>query len=104
MYQSDWQTTNLDVSQAVREGRSAYQSDVECMLGDFRRRAITRPGSDAVGAAIGDIVQLQQPLPLRWPVGEDAVSLIRSRLDTADDEWERRLSAAGWALSPTRSA
>jgi NAD(P)-dependent dehydrogenase (short-subunit alcohol dehydrogenase family) len=99
MYRSDWQTTNLEVCRAVREGRSAYQPGAERALAAFRRRAATRPGSDAVAAAIADIVQLQQPLPLRWPIGDDAISLIHARRATSDHEWEARMLPFGWGFS-----
>ena len=43
MFASDWQTTNLDVAAAVREGRSPYQESAERALNQFRQRAATRP-------------------------------------------------------------
>ena len=98
-YRSDWQTRGLDVCAAVREGRSAYQPGVERRLAEFRAVAATRPGSDAVGAAIADIVQLQQRLPLRWPLGEDSLRLIPARRTTPDDVWEAGRRAEGWGLT-----
>jgi NAD(P)-dependent dehydrogenase (short-subunit alcohol dehydrogenase family) len=100
MYSSDWQTNNLDVCAAIRDGRSVHQSKVEQMLISFRKLAATRPGSDAVAEAIADIVQLQQPLPLRWPVGEDCVRMIRARRSASDDEWEERMASLGWGFEP----
>ncbi len=98
-YRSDWQTRGLDVCAAVREGRSAYQPGVERRLAEFRAVAATRPGSDAVGMAIADAVQLQQRLPVRWPLGEDALRLIPARRATPDDVWERERRAEGWGLT-----
>ena len=98
-YRSDWQTRGLDVCAAVREGRSAYQPGVERLLEEFRAVAATRPGSDAVGMAIADAVQLQQRLPMRWPLGEDALRLIAARRTTPDDVWERERRAEGWGLT-----
>jgi NAD(P)-dependent dehydrogenase (short-subunit alcohol dehydrogenase family) len=98
MYRSDWQTTNLDVCEAVREGRSAYQAGVERSLRQFRELAKTRPGSEAAAAAMADIVELQQPLPLRWPIGEDCIRMIPQRRRTPDDEWERLMRGYGWHL------
>ena len=98
-YRSDWQTRGLDVCAAVREGRSPYQPGVERRLAEFRAVAATRPGSDAVGMAIADAVQLQQRLPLRWPLGEDALRLIPTRRATPDDAWERDRRAEGWGLT-----
>lgn len=91
MYRSDWQTTNLDVTAAVREGRSAYQESAEYALAEFRKRAASRPGSRSGGAAVADIVELVQQLPMRWPVGEDTVQTIRLRESMTDLEWEERL-------------
>jgi NAD(P)-dependent dehydrogenase (short-subunit alcohol dehydrogenase family) len=99
MYRSDWQTTNLDVCAAYREGRSAYSAGIDRQLQSFRALAITRPGSDAVAAAMADAVELQQPLPLRWPIGNDCVQLIQRRKSTPDDQWERELRAAGWGFT-----
>ena len=98
-YRSDWQTTSLDVCAAVREGRSAYQPGIERKLAEFRAVAATRPGSDAVGMAIADAVQLQQRLPMRWPLGEDALRLIPARRTTPDDTWERERRAEGWGFT-----
>ncbi len=91
MYQSDWQTTNLDVAAAVRDGRSVYQESAEHALAEFRKRAATRPGSRSVATAVADIVELVQQLPMRWPVGEDTVQTIRLREAMTDQEWEERL-------------
>ena len=99
MYRSDWQTTNLDVCAAYREGRSPYARGIERQLQGFRALAITRPGSDAVAAAMADAVELQQPLPLRWPIGNDCVQLIQRRKSTPDETWERELRAAGWGFT-----
>lgn len=100
MYASDWQTANLDVCAAVRDGTSPYTAAAQRALAGFRRVAATRPGSDAVAAAIADIVQLQQPPPLRWPVGEDCVRMLRDRSRMTDDEWEQHMRAQGWGLRP----
>ena len=91
MYASDWQTTNLDVAAAVREGRSPYQESAEHALNTFRTRAATRPGSRSVATAVADIVELEQQLPMRWPVGEDTIQTIRLREAMTDQEWEARV-------------
>jgi NAD(P)-dependent dehydrogenase (short-subunit alcohol dehydrogenase family) len=100
MYASDWQTGGLDVCAALRAGSSPSQSGSMRALDGFRRLAATRPGSDAVAAAIADIVQLQQRPPLRWPVGEDCVRMLRERARSTDDEWEATMRARGWGLRP----
>lgn len=99
LYQSDWQKSALDVCATVREGRSAYQPGVDRDLVELRAVAATRPGADAVGMAIADAVQLQQRLPVRWPLGEDALRLIPARRTTPDDIWERERRAEGWGFT-----
>jgi NAD(P)-dependent dehydrogenase (short-subunit alcohol dehydrogenase family) len=100
MYASDWQTAGLDVCEAIRTGTSPSRRGSQRALDGFRRLAATRPGSDAVAAAIADIVQLQQRPPLRWPVGEDCVRMLRDRSRATDEEWEAHMRAAGWGLQP----
>ena len=99
MYASDWQTAGLDVCEEIRTGRSPYTAATRRALDGFRRLAATRPGSDAVAAAIADIVQLEQAPPLRWPVGEDCVRMLRDRAGLTDEEWERTMRAQGWGLA-----
>lgn len=94
MYVSDWQTAPLDVTKTVREGRSALQDVVDETLAAFRARAATRPGSRAVAVAVADIVELEQPLPMRWPVGDDTLQLIALRQSLTDSQWEDFLRTA----------
>jgi NAD(P)-dependent dehydrogenase (short-subunit alcohol dehydrogenase family) len=100
MYASDWQTLNLDVCERSRSGTSAYGRAVDRAVAGFRALAATRPGSDAVAAAMADIIELQQPLPLRWPVGDDSVRMMADRSRASDDEWEARMRSAGWGFRP----
>lgn len=104
MYRSDWQTTNLDVCEAVREGRSDYAKGVARALREFRERAITRPGSDAVAQGLADIVDLEQRLPVRWPIGDDCVRFTALRRELSDDAWERMMLAGGWGFAPDEVA
>ena len=99
MFKSDWQTANLDVCATVRDGASPYQASVERALAAFRALAATRPGSDAVAVAIADIVELQQPLPLRWPVGEDTQRAFAARASLTDEQWEQSLRTSGYRAS-----
>ena len=100
MYASDWQTAGLDVCEAMRAGRSPYQQPAIRALEAFRARAATRPGSDAVAAAIADIIQLPQPVPLRWLIGEDCVRMVRDRSRMTDEEWETLMRGEGWGFAP----
>src|SRR5215208_5855969 len=97
MHRSDWQTSSLDVCAAVREGRSTVQGTVEGTLAAFRAQAAGRPGSAAVAVAIADIIKLRHPLPMRWPVGDDAARLIPARLAASDEQWEQLVrTSPGW--------
>ena len=91
MYTSDWQSGSLDVTQVVREGTSRMQAIVEETLDAFRARAKTRPGSRAVAVAVADIVELEQPLPVRWPVGEDTQQMLALRASVSDAQWEETM-------------
>ena len=86
MYASDWQTSNLDVVDGVAGG--PYESLVAERLDGFRRLAATRPGSASVAAALADIVDLAQPLPMRWPVGYEATRDVAIRASRSDEEWD----------------
>ncbi len=91
MYQSDWQMDSLDVTEALRERRSVYQQPADRALEEFRARGATRPGSRTVGSIVADVVELEQPLPMRWVIGEDAQRLIAMREQASDEQWERML-------------
>ncbi|HJN92261.1 MAG TPA: SDR family NAD(P)-dependent oxidoreductase, partial [Dehalococcoidia bacterium] len=91
MYQSDWQVASLDVTAAVRDGVSLYQPSVDAALAEFRARAATRPGSRTIATSVADIVELEQPLPMRWPVGEDTDQAIRQRQAMTDAQWEAQI-------------
>lgn len=90
-YQSDWQVASLDVAGTMREGTSLYQEAAEAALEEFRARAINRPGSRTVGAVVADIVEIEQPLPMRWVVGEDSERMIAMRESMSDEQWERMI-------------
>ena len=95
MYASDWQTSNLDVVEGVAGG--PYEALVAERLDGFRRLAATRPGPASVAAALADIVDLAQPLPMRWPVGYEATRDLAIRATRTDEEWDwlRRSGALG---------
>ena len=98
MFASDWQTGNLEIAEGV--DADGYADLVTNRLKAFRELASTRPGPASVAAALADIVDLQQPLPLRWPVGNDAVHQVPIRSSVSDEEWDQ-LCRSG-ALGPWR--
>lgn len=89
MYRSDWATTSLAVCEALSEGRSPYQKSAEKALEAFRVMAETRPGPEAVGIVMADMVELQQTPPVRLPIGDDAYKLAIARTLSSDDAWEK---------------
>lgn len=91
MYKSNWTTTSLDICKKLQDGTSPYQKSAEAALSAFREMAETRPGSEAVGVAMADMVELVQNPPIRQPIGEDAYRLAHSRAMTPDDAWERTM-------------
>jgi NAD(P)-dependent dehydrogenase (short-subunit alcohol dehydrogenase family) len=86
MFASDWQTTSLDVARSMRDGRSSYPLS-ETALAAFQAQAATRPSSRSVAVAMADVAGLEQHLPMRWPVGNDAIQVIPLRRTSTDDEW-----------------
>ena len=48
-----------------------------------------------VEAAAADIVELEQPLPLRWPVGDDTLQMLDLRVRPRDPEWDDFLRTRG---------
>ncbi len=99
MYASDWQTRNLDI--ATCHDLEAYGKLIAARLEAFRALAATKPGSESVAAHLADIVDLQQPLPMRWPIGYEATRDSGIRARVTDEEWDllRRSGALGnWRL------
>lgn len=95
MTSGDWQLSSLDVAERIRTGLSPYQESVDPALLAFRERTRTRPGARAVGAIVADMVEIEQPLPLRWPIGDDTQRIFDTRALSTDDQWERMLRSEG---------
>lgn len=91
MYRSDWATTSLAVCDALSNRVSPYQESAEKALDAFREMAETRPGPEAVGMVMADMVELEQNPPLRLPIGEDAFRLTMARTFASDDAWEKSM-------------
>ena len=79
---------NRILTQALQEGTSLYQEPAMAAMESTISRAGTRPGPHTLASTIADIVELQQPLPLRWPVGYDTHEAFRLREQLTDSEWE----------------
>lgn len=88
---TDNQWGSLDVAQTIRDKRSAYQATAEDMLEQVRNVASTRPGGRLMAVSVADLIEINQPLPLRVPVGEDTMRAFAARAAVTDDEWEAML-------------
>ncbi len=86
MYVSDWQYGSLDLD--TNRSGGVYEAATKRTLELFRNRAETRPGSRTIGSTVADIVELEQPLPMRWPVGEDTLEMFALREALTDSQWE----------------
>ena len=51
-------------------------------------RAGPRPGPRTLASTVADIVELEQPLPMRWPVGYDTHQTLPLRERLTDAQWE----------------
>lgn len=91
---TDLQFGGVTLARAWQEGRSLYQKPAEALLQGIRRAADKRPGPRTVASTIADLVDTEGPLPLRVPVGDDAVRTLALRHAMTDDEFEALL----WSL------
>ena len=78
------------MTQALQDGTSLYEEPAMAGMDATITRAGTRPGPRTLASTIADIVELEQPLPLRWPVGYDTHEKFRLREQLPDSEWEDR--------------
>ena len=92
-------TSGIQVTERVREGTSVYQDRVEQQLTSFRAGVESRPGPRTVAVTLADMVELEQPLPLRWPMGNDvqAAWALRDRLPPTQWESHMRSGAGYWS-------
>ena len=90
-FQSEIQFKGTRHPAPLQEGRSLYQQPCEAMLDGEQERALTRPQAYSIAATVGDIVELQDPIMLRWPVGDDTHRVMALRRRMTDDEFEAML-------------
>lgn len=81
----------LQITERVREGLSAYQKAVDAQLANFGAGIRSRPGPRTVAVALADMVELEQPLPLRWPMGDDAQTAWALRDRLVPERWESQM-------------
>ena len=84
----------LQLVERIREGTSVYQDVVETQLAAFSAGIQSRPGPRTVGVAIADMVELEQPLPLRWPMGNDVHEAWARRDRLTASQWEADMRTA----------
>lgn len=96
---TDHLSSNMVISQAIREGRSVYQGAGDAVIAALQAAGRRRQGPRTVACAIADLVEIEEPLPLRVLVGDDTVRNLTQRAAMTDDEWEasrRALPADGY--------
>ena len=79
---------NRVMAEALQEGTSLYQEPAMAGMEQTVQRAGSRPGPRTLASTIADIVELEQPLPVRWPVGYDTHESFRLHEQLSDAEWE----------------
>jgi hypothetical protein len=67
---------------------------VEAQLAAFGAGINSRPGARTVGVALADMVELEQPLPLRWPMGNDVYEAWARRDRLTASQWEAHMRTA----------
>ena len=83
----------LTIGSALKEGRSVYQGPGDAMIAGLRGGADRRQGPRTIASTIADLVEIEDPLPLRIPVSDDAIRTLNQRAAMTDDEWEAFISS-----------
>ena len=91
--------SGIQLTDRIREGTSLYQDRVEQQIASFKLGINSRPGARTVAVTMADMVELEQPLPLRWPMGNDvqAAWALRDRLQPPEWEAHMRSGAGYWS-------
>ena len=84
----------MQLTGRIRDGTSVYQEVVEAQLAAFSAGINSRPGARTVGVALADMVELEQPLPLRWPMGNDVYDAWARRDRLTAPQWEEHMRTA----------
>ena len=79
---------SLVVAEKLSGGKSIYSEIVEKVKKLHLPLAASRPGPQTIASTLADAVEIEQPLPLRWPVGDDTHQLMAMRRMLTDAEWE----------------
>ena len=103
MYRSDWQGSSLAICDRLTEGNSVYQERSNRALEAFRELAATRPGSRTVGSVIADLVEIEQPLPRQYVIGDDALRLASERANLTEAGWSALAKNGPFFDAPTTS-
>lgn len=88
---------SLARAKRLEGGESVYQPIIDRVVKVHFGVAASRPGPRTIALTLADAAEIEQPLPLRWPIGEDARHLLALRRSLTDSEWETflRSGAAG---------
>lgn len=82
---------SLALAEKLKDGTSRYSKIVERVMEIHLPLAASRPGPQTIASTMADAVEIEQPLPLRWPIGEDTHQLLAMRRTLTDAEWEATL-------------
>jgi NAD(P)-dependent dehydrogenase (short-subunit alcohol dehydrogenase family) len=82
---------SLAVAEKLKDGTSRYDAIVRRVMEIHLPLAASRPGPQTIASTMADAVEIEQPLPLRWPIGEDTHQLLAMRRAFTDAEWEATL-------------
>ena len=88
---------SLARAKRLEGGESVYQPIIDRVVKVHFGVAASRPGPRTIALTMADAAEIEQPLPLRWPVGEDSEHLLSLKRSMTDVEWETflRSGAAG---------
>jgi NAD(P)-dependent dehydrogenase (short-subunit alcohol dehydrogenase family) len=88
---------SLARAKGLEGGESVYQPIIDRVVKVHFGVAASRPGPRTIALTIADAAEIEQPLPMRWPIGEDSRHLLMLRQSMTDEEWETflRSGAAG---------
>jgi NAD(P)-dependent dehydrogenase (short-subunit alcohol dehydrogenase family) len=82
---------SLALAEKLKTGTSRYDAIVKRVMEMHFPLAASRPGPQTIASTMADAVEIEQPLPLRWPIGEDTHQLLAMRRTLTDAEWEATL-------------
>jgi len=87
-FKTRFHNKNRILRQTLKDDTSLYQEPAMAGAQNMIDRAGTRPGPRTLASTVADIIELEQPLPIRWPVGYDTHRTLPLRERLTDAQWE----------------